>query len=182
MVSNVIAFLLTLAILLLPVLLLFFAVTEFITRRFKRRGLYLNKRYVASWNKRWGGYELHFYARFQFFYSSSQTYKRLRNEAVEILKARFPQSRIIAITATLQELYEQELQLQGTFVKESRVRRIFGIVNRMITVSLNIRNWFRVYRDRNNGRLNWKYAVLLKRVLLTRPKVYVIQDAKLEGE
>ncbi|NHN34814.1 hypothetical protein [Paenibacillus agricola] len=137
----------------------------------KKKGLFLNKRYICSWNKSYEAYEIHCFVRYVIWRSSSTDYKADRKEAVEILKQRYPDNKIIAITAMLQYHYENELRLVGIPIHYSFLKRISVFANNIFSIFLNVSNWFHV---RKTG--EWQILHLVNRAWITPPKCYVIHS------
>lgn len=147
-------------------------VATFLTISKIKKGHYLNERYVCSWNKKYEAYEIHCFAKYGLWFSSAYVYRYQRKQAIEILAARFPDARIIAITSTLQSWYEEQ-GITGTLVKRNCLMNALHKANSILYICTNLCNWIHI---RRNG--EWQIKHLILRTLRTPDKLYVIREGK----
>ena len=142
---------------LLMLVLFFYTIPVHTIMTARRR---LNRYYNFSYDKKQQQYELHFSPRFFFAYVSSETYKKARKDAIRQFNTKFPNTPIISITMTLQDLYQEE-GLTGIEVERSFKQ----VISSYGCIIQNVRNLRYPVK---------KLARLSKRVYAAQPKRYYI--------
>lgn len=154
----------TVAYILLVLLLAIPIASLLCTVRARYAGRYLNRYYVISHKGR-GIYELHCSPVFGFYYAKPEKYFVLREEAIRIFKAGYPNTSLYAVTSTLQGYYARK-GIEGTPVEEHHYKRLLGNALSYFLILRNMAN----YRKRNEK--EWQFAHLIRCIRQNTPRRY----------